>query len=118
MDLRGHGDSDWSNGGEYELRDFSEDVAFLIDTLGIQPSLVGASLGGLVGIYLEGRYSPGSISDLVLVDIVPNINVVGAEKIKDFMLEHSKQDLRLCRKFQIFFPNTTLIANDHRILKG
>ena len=90
MDLRGHGDSDWSNGGDYELRDFSEDVAFLIDTLEIQPSLVGASLGGLVGIYLEGRYSPGSISALVLVDIVPNMNVLGAEKIKDFMLEHSK----------------------------
>jgi len=90
MDLRGHGDSDWSHGGDYELRDFSEDVAFLIDTLEIQPSLVGASLGGLVGIYLEGRYSPGSISALVLVDIVPNMNVLGAEKIKDFMLEHSK----------------------------
>ena len=90
MDLRGHGDSDWSHGGDYELSDFSEDVAFLIDTLEIQPSFVGASLGGLVGIYLEGRYSPGSISALVLVDIVPNINVLGAEKIKDFMLEHSK----------------------------
>ena len=90
MDLRGHGDSDWSHGGDYELSDFSEDVAFLIDTLEIQPSLVGASLGGLVGIYLEGRYSPGSISALVLVDIVPNINVLGAEKIKDFMLQHSK----------------------------
>ena len=90
MDLRGHGDSDWSHGGDYELRDFSEDVAFLIETLEIQPSLVGASLGGLVGIYLEGRYRPGSISALVLVDIVPNINVLGAEKIKDFMLEHSK----------------------------
>ena len=90
MDLRGHGDSDWSHGGDYELSDFSEDVAFLIDTLEVQPSLVGASLGGLVGIYLEGRYSPGSISALVLVDIVPNINVLGAEKIKDFMLEHSK----------------------------
>ncbi|MEC7531796.1 MAG: alpha/beta hydrolase, partial [Actinomycetota bacterium] len=90
MDLRGHGDSDWSHGGDYELSDFSEDVAFLIDTLEIQPSLVGASLGGLVGIYLEGRYRPGSISALVLVDIVPNINVPGAEKIKDFMLEHSK----------------------------
>ena len=90
MDLRGHGDSDWSHEGDYELSDFSEDVAFLIDTLEIQPSLVGASLGGLVGIYLEGRYRPGSISALVLVDIVPNINVLGAEKIKDFMLEHSK----------------------------
>ena len=90
MDLRGHGNSDWSNKGDYELSDFSEDVSFLIDGLGICPSLVGASLGGLVGIYLEGRYKPGSISALVLVDIVPNINVVGAERVKDFMLEHSK----------------------------
>ena len=90
MDLRGHGNSDWSNKGDYELSDFSEDVSFLIDGLGICPSLVGASLGGLVGIYLEGRYKPGSISALVLVDIVPNINVAGAERVKDFMLEHSK----------------------------
>ena len=74
MDLRGHGDSDWSHGGDYELRDFSEDVAFLIETLEIQPSLVGASLGRLVGIYLEEIFT-GSISALVLVDIVPNINV-------------------------------------------
>ena len=50
MDLRGHGNSDWSNKGDYELSDFSEDVSFLIDGLGICPSLVGASLGGLVGI--------------------------------------------------------------------
>ena len=90
MDLRGHGNSDWSNKGDYELSDFSEDVSFLIDGLGIFPSLVGASLGGLVGIYLEGRYRPGSISALVLVDIVPNINVPGGERVIDFMLVHTK----------------------------
>jgi len=90
LDLRGHGDSDWSDDGEYKLSDFSADVAYLIGELEIQPALVGASLGGLVGIYLEGKYRPGSISALVLVDIVPNMNVAGADRVKDFMLEHSK----------------------------
>ena len=90
MDLRGHGNTDWSQSGDYTLNDFSSDVAFLIGELQINPVLVGASLGGLVGIYLEGKYEPDSISGLVLVDIVPNMNIAGAERVKDFMLEHSK----------------------------
>ena len=90
MDLRGHGNSDWSHGGHYTLNDFSSDVAYLIGELHIKPVLVGASLGGLVGIYLEGKYKRDSISGLVLVDIVPNMNIAGAERVKDFMLEHSK----------------------------
>tara|TARA_Y100000768_G_scaffold169813_1_gene127136 strand:+ start:774 stop:1628 length:855 start_codon:yes stop_codon:yes gene_type:complete len=90
MDLRGHGDSDWSHSGDYSLSDFSSDVSYLIDELKINPALVGASLGGLVGIYLEGKYKPNSISGLVLVDIVPNMNVSGADRVKNFMLEHSK----------------------------
>jgi len=90
MDLRGHGGSDWSSDGDYKLKDFSSDVAYLIEQLKINPALVGASLGGLVGIYLEGSYKPRSISALVLVDIVPNINVAGADRVKSFMLENSK----------------------------
>ncbi|MBC95575.1 alpha/beta hydrolase [bacterium] len=90
MDLRGHGGSDWSSDGDYKLKDFSSDVAYLIEQLKINPALVGASLGGLVGIYLEGSYKPSSISALVLVDIVPNINVAGADRVKSFMLENSK----------------------------
>ena len=90
MDLRGHGNTDWSQSGDYTLNDFSSDVAFLIGELQINPVLVGASLGGLVGIYLEGKYERDSISGLVLVDIVPNMNIAGAERVKDFMLEHSK----------------------------
>ncbi len=90
MDLRGHGNTDWSQSGDYTLNDFSSDVAYLIGELQIKPVLVGASLGGLVGIYLEGKYERDSISGLVLVDIVPNMNIAGAERVKDFMLEHSK----------------------------
>ena len=90
LDLRGHGRSDWSKNSEYELSQFSEDIAFVLEEIGICPVLVGASLGGLVGIQLEGRMRPGSISALVLVDVVPNMNVNGAERVKDFMLKHSE----------------------------
>ena len=90
LDLRGHGRSDWSKNSEYELSQFSEDIAFVLEEIGICPVLVGASLGGLVGMYLEGRMRPGSISALVLVDVVPNMNVNGAERVKDFMLKHSE----------------------------
>ena len=90
LDMRGHGRSDWSENSEYKLSQFSEDIAFVLEEIGICPALVGASLGGLVGMYLEGSVRPGSISALVLVDIVPNMNVNGAERVKDFMLEHSE----------------------------
>ncbi|MBB32203.1 MAG: alpha/beta hydrolase [Acidimicrobiaceae bacterium] len=90
LDLRGHGRSDWSKNSEYELSQFSEDIVFVLEEIGICPVLVGASLGGLVGMYLEGRMRPGSISALVLVDVVPNMNVNGAERVKDFMLKHSE----------------------------
>ena len=50
--------------------------------------LVGASLGGLTGMYLEGLLRPKSIRSLVLVDIVPRMNRTGAERVKSFMLEH------------------------------
>ena len=90
LDLRGHGRSDWSEKNEYQLSQFSEDIAFVLEEIDICPALVGASLGGLVGMYLEGRTRPGSISAFVLVDIVPNMNINGAEKVKDFMLKHSE----------------------------
>ena len=107
MDLRGHGNTDWSQSGDYTLKDFSSDVAFLIGELQINPVLVGASLGGLVGIYLEGKYEPDSISGLVLVDIVPNMNIAGAERVKDFMLEHSKTGFASLSEVQSLFNYST-----------
>ena len=90
LDLRGHGNSNWSRESEYELGHFSQDIAVILEKLRLRPALVGASLGGLVGMFLEGRLRPNSVSSLVLVDIVPNMNVGGAERVKDFMLKHAK----------------------------
>ncbi|HJM29344.1 MAG: alpha/beta hydrolase [Acidimicrobiales bacterium] len=90
LDLRGHGRSGWSSNKQYQLGQFSEDVVHVLQELRIHPVLVGASLGGLVGMYLEGKVRPNSITSLVLVDIVPNMNLTGAEKVKDFMMKYAE----------------------------
>src|ERR1700758_2673868 len=46
VDLRGHGESDWSNEGDYRVVSFAGDVQEVLRRLPPQPVLVGASLGG------------------------------------------------------------------------
>ena len=91
MDFRGHGDSSWHPDGRYELTDHATDVLSLIDTMNERPVLVGASLGGIVGTVLEGAVRPGSIRGLALVDIVPRMNVAGADRILAFMFERAEE---------------------------
>lgn len=90
LDMRGHGESDWTDEGEYQLSTFADDARELIDQLGIRPALVGASLGGMTGVLLEGDRHPGTISALILVDIIPRMNPAGADRVKEFMLANAK----------------------------
>src|SRR4029077_7284137 len=50
VDLRGHGDSDWAQDGDYTLDAFSGDVVSIAGSLSRSPALVGASLGGLTSM--------------------------------------------------------------------
>jgi pimeloyl-ACP methyl ester carboxylesterase len=52
------------------------------------PFLVGASLGGLASILLAGEIAPGSVRGVILVDIVPEMEPVGADRIHDFMVDN------------------------------
>src|SRR5215470_1634070 len=52
LDLRGHGDSDWSPDGKYHLETFAADIRQAIENLGGTPILVGASLGGIIGLLI------------------------------------------------------------------
>ena len=90
LDMRGHGESDWTDEGAYQLSTFADDAKELIDQLGVRPSLVGASLGGMTGVLLEGDRHPGTLSALVLVDIIPKMNPAGADRVKEFMLANAK----------------------------
>lgn len=85
VDLRGHGESDWSDAGDYRVVSFAADVAQVLRTLPPQPVLVGASLGGFTSMLLAGELSPGVASAVVLVDIVPDMDQSGADRIHAFM---------------------------------
>ncbi|MEZ5166452.1 MAG: alpha/beta fold hydrolase [Acidimicrobiales bacterium] len=85
LDARGHGESDWAPDGDYRLSQFALDVAAVISAIGGRPAIVGASLGGLTALLLLGREAPAVARGLVLVDIVPDMEKKGADRIADFM---------------------------------
>ena len=89
LDARGHGESDWSESGDYRLSSFAHDVASAIAALPGKPIIVGASLGGLTSILLAGELHPDALAGLILVDIVPDMEAAGADRIHAFMAENA-----------------------------
>lgn len=85
IDLRGHGESDWSSEGDYRVVSFAKDVEEVLRGLAPHPVLVGASLGGFTSMLLAGELSPGIAGAVVLVDIVPDMEQSGATRIHNFM---------------------------------
>jgi pimeloyl-ACP methyl ester carboxylesterase len=85
VDFRGHGESDWSDDGDYRVATFAADVMEVLRQLPPRPVLVGASLGGFTSMLLAGELAPGSARAVVLVDIVPDMNPDGALRIHEFM---------------------------------
>ena len=87
VDLRGHGESDWSEDGDYRVTTFAKDTLEVLRQLPPRPVLVGASLGGFTSMLLAGELSPDAARAVVLVDIVPNMNPSGASRIHSFMYD-------------------------------
>jgi pimeloyl-ACP methyl ester carboxylesterase len=85
IDLRGHGDSDWSADGSYGLDRFAADVETVSAGLYARPALVGASLGGLAALVAVGESETPVATALVLVDVAPRVETAGREKIGAFM---------------------------------
>ncbi|HBG30239.1 alpha/beta fold hydrolase [Candidatus Macondimonas diazotrophica] len=88
LDLRGHGDSDWSSGGDYALSRMARDVEGIARTLPGRPVIVGASMGGMTALYALGRMNTELAHALVLVDVVPRMEGSGVRRIVQFMQAH------------------------------
>src|ERR1700733_2936940 len=88
IDMRGHGESEWSPSGAYTFDDFAADLLAISAQLSEKPALVGASLGGLAGLIAEGELQPGVFTSLTLVDITPHMEESGVAHIKQFMRAH------------------------------
>ncbi|MGR8007567.1 alpha/beta fold hydrolase [Streptomyces hypolithicus] len=84
-DLRGHGSSEWSADGDYDLGLFADDVRALVAELGDQPVLVGASLGGLSSLLAAGEAPRAAIRALVLVDVAHRPDPCGVRRVVEFM---------------------------------
>ena len=85
IDLPGHGDSEWSEKGEYGVADNAHEVAALIDALGLRRFvLVGMSLGGMTSIVYAGAHAD-LLAGLVIVDVGPVIHSEGTNQIRDFL---------------------------------
>ncbi len=88
VDLRGHGESDWPEDGDYGPHAFADDVRAIATSLPKPPVLVGASLGGVASMLaIEGTDSTMARA-LVLVDVAPKIEEGGTQRIGAFMSEH------------------------------
>jgi pimeloyl-ACP methyl ester carboxylesterase len=71
MDLRGHGDSDWSPNGAYLVEDFVKDLHALVEQLTLRDIvLVGCSMGGRVVQVYAGMY-PDRVKKVIAEDVGP-----------------------------------------------
>lgn len=86
LDARGHGESQWSQSRAYTINDRIKDIHAVVQDCDTPFALVGASMGGLSSIHAVGEgLSPAA---LVLVDIVPDMEPEGVERIVSFMNAH------------------------------
>jgi pimeloyl-ACP methyl ester carboxylesterase len=89
VDLRGHGESEWPDDGDYGPEAFASDVYEIARAMPEPPVLVGASLGGIASMVAIGTHTDEQVArGLVLVDVAPKIEQDGAMRIGAFMSEH------------------------------
>ena len=86
VDLRGHGDSEWSPGMQYDVADHVADVQAVLDVMALAPCVVvGQSLGAMVALALAAT-DPDAVWALVLVDATPDVPRGSVAPVRDFIL--------------------------------
>jgi len=92
LDQRGHGDSDWSSDGAYNLEDHQKDIAGVVDALGLRKFvLVGLSMGGRNSFVYTANHLD-QVAALVVVDVGPETRVEGTSRIQEFTSGPSEFD--------------------------
>jgi esterase len=92
LDQRGHGDSEWSPGLEYDTAAHVRDLEALIEHLGLErPVLVGQSMGALNALAYAARHAD-ALGGLVLVDMTPDVQMAAAKRVFDFVRAPAELD--------------------------
>jgi len=103
-DLRGHGDSDWTRGGSYALTEYVYDLSRLVRSAQAQQvTIVGHSMGGMVGLIYAGTF-PQQVSALVVLDgvtVLPTAKRVPAhERIAKWAGQLDQLEAREPRRYR------------------
>ena len=82
LDQRGHGETQWAPHDSYNTDQMSQDLSAFIAALDLKKfALLGLSMGGSVSIRYAGE-QPQALSQLVIVDIGPEIIASGLSRIQ------------------------------------
>jgi pimeloyl-ACP methyl ester carboxylesterase len=85
LDQRGHGDSDWSEAGDYDTAFHVADIHAFTDAIGYDSfSLMGLSMGGRNAYSFAATY-PAKVQRLIVVDVGPDIQAEGRRHIREFL---------------------------------
>ncbi len=102
VDLRGHGDSQWSVGSQYSLPEFVLDVAMLGRELNRNPlTVIGHSLGGAVALEYTGVF-PQFVKKVVAVEgLGPPLRepVSASSRMRSWIGQMQEFDTRTPRRY-------------------
>ncbi|RKH58853.1 alpha/beta fold hydrolase [Corallococcus aberystwythensis] len=85
LDLRGHGQSTLTSGADFSVEDFAQDVATVVDGLGLsRVVLVGHSMGGAVSVAYAAAH-PERVAGLFLLDPASDGRAVPPEAAQGMM---------------------------------
>jgi pimeloyl-ACP methyl ester carboxylesterase len=85
VDLRGHGDSEWSPTVDYGPDAHSRDIRGLVDQLALdKPVLVGHSLGGLSAMTYAAE-AQDQVGGIVMVDVGPEVQPRAVRRVAEFV---------------------------------
>ena len=106
-DLRGHGDSDWTNDGNYRMGNYIYDLAQLIHQQNLAPvTLVSHSLGGNIALRYAGLY-PDKVRKVVAIEglgfspqmMAEREAVPFAERMREWIKDQQNLAGRLPRRY-------------------
>jgi pimeloyl-ACP methyl ester carboxylesterase len=85
LDQRGHGDSDWSEAGEYDTPFYVADIQAFTEAIGYDTFvLVGLSMGGRNAYSFAAAY-PNKAQRLIVIDVGPDVQAEGQRHIREFL---------------------------------
>jgi len=121
VDLRGHGDSQWSVGSQYSLPEFVLDVAMLGRELNRNPlTVIGHSLGGAVALEYTGVF-PQFVKKVVAVEgLGPPLRepVSASARMRSWIGQMQEFDTRKPRRYASLEDATTRMLEENPHLSG